>query len=183
MERNPYTSPYDTRTEYDPDQQVEQPVPESPEPLAEEARREDALVAGRAETPGSPEAETDPDNEPLDNRDALADPHPDPAHDILAAEADTIIPEQRTPEQGYPPADAVPVEDFEARWRDIKAGFVDDPRDSVAKADTMLDEAVSALAARRQALLDGWKNNDENDTEQLRLALREYHELFARLKG
>ncbi|GIH23901.1 hypothetical protein Aph01nite_22110 [Acrocarpospora phusangensis] len=97
--------------------------------------------------------------------------------DVLAPDAVTV-PEQRLPEDVYP-QDI----DFDARWHDIKAGFVDDPRDSVEKADALIDEAVSALAARRQALVDGWKNGDQNDTEQLRLALREYRSLFDKLKG
>ncbi|GAA0998498.1 hypothetical protein GCM10009555_097850 [Acrocarpospora macrocephala] len=191
MERNPYNSPYDTRHE--------EPVPESPELLNEEARREDAdgdlLVAGdrtdhdpdhnplntdesdhdRLDTDGldhnpvntDTRAET-PDTETPD--DALA-PHAETKDDLLAPEAVTI-PEQRSP------ADEI---DFDARWHDIKAGFVDDPRDSVEKADALIDEAVTALAARRQALVDSWKNH--NDTEQLRLALREYRSLFDKLKG
>ncbi|GAB1817661.1 hypothetical protein [Herbidospora sp. RD11066] len=73
--------------------------------------------------------------------------------------------------------------DFDERWRDIKAAFVDDPRESVEKADVLIDEALSALTGKRQSLVDQWKNSGTNDTEQLRLALREYRDLFDRLKG
>ncbi|WP_066361871.1 hypothetical protein [Herbidospora mongoliensis] len=73
--------------------------------------------------------------------------------------------------------------DFDERWRDIKAAFVDDPRESVEKADVLIDEALSALTSKRQSLVDQWKNSGSNDTEQLRLALREYRDLFDRLKG
>nr|WP_062330373.1 hypothetical protein [Herbidospora sakaeratensis] len=98
--------------------------------------------------------------------DAVDEAHRDTAGDLSDAEATTV--------------DDI---DFDDRWRDIKAAFVDDPRESVEKADALIDEAVSALAAQRQSLVDQWKNSGTNDTEQLRLALREYRNLFDRLKG
>jgi hypothetical protein len=271
MERNPYNSPYDTDTRRERD---EEPVPESPEPLAEEAHREgDRLVAGER-TPG--DAHDDPDatgdRDPLSDpfttseQDTLDDPHathkdrlndpdattdddrlndpyaagdqdrlndplatagqtdsdrlddqfgdgsrertdvhdgPGPVHQPVTADGtpltpalsdesdarfetpdDVLAPDSVTVPEQRVAGDVYPQEiDFDARWHDIKAGFVDDPRDSVEKADALIDEAVSALAARRQALVDGWKNGDQNDTEQLRLALREYRSLFDKLKG
>ncbi|WP_062355129.1 hypothetical protein [Herbidospora yilanensis] len=106
--------------------------------------------------------------------DAVDEAHRDTAGDLSDAEAATV--EDTTPS---PVGDI----DFDERWRDIKAAFVDDPRESVEKADALIDEAVSALAATRQSLVDQWKNSGTNDTEQLRLALREYRDLFDRLKG
>ncbi|WP_169945135.1 hypothetical protein [Microbispora sp. H11081] len=72
-------------------------------------------------------------------------------------------------------------EALEGRWREIKAGFVDDPRHSVEQADALVDEALSAFTTRRQALLDQWKDNERGDTEALRQALHEYHALLAQL--
>ncbi|GIH59212.1 hypothetical protein [Microbispora siamensis] len=72
-------------------------------------------------------------------------------------------------------------EALESRWREIKTGFVDDPRQSVEQADALVEEALSALTSRRQALLDQWKDNERGDTEALRLALHEYHALLAHL--
>lgn len=72
-------------------------------------------------------------------------------------------------------------EAFDSRWREIKTGFVDDPRQSVEQADALVEEALSALTSRRQALLDQWKDNEQGDTEALRLALHEYHALLAHL--
>ncbi|GIH50638.1 hypothetical protein SAMN05421833_12840 [Microbispora rosea] len=72
-------------------------------------------------------------------------------------------------------------EAFDSRWREIKTGFVDDPRQSVEQADALVEEALSALTSRRQALLDQWKENEQGDTEALRLALHEYHALLAHL--
>ncbi|GAA4556412.1 hypothetical protein [Planotetraspora kaengkrachanensis] len=73
--------------------------------------------------------------------------------------------------------------DFERSWREIKAGFVDDPRGSVEQADGLVEAAVAVFTGRRQSLLDKWKNSDQADTEALRLALREYHALLAQLTG
>ncbi|MEZ0071693.1 hypothetical protein [Planotetraspora sp. GP83] len=78
--------------------------------------------------------------------------------------------------------------DFDRRWHEIKAGFVDDPRSSVEQADALVEKAVALFTTRRQALLDRWKNNDQNDgdqndTEALRLALRDYYALLLQLTG
>ncbi|MFC4585686.1 hypothetical protein [Sphaerisporangium corydalis] len=73
--------------------------------------------------------------------------------------------------------------DYQQRWREVQAGFVDDPRDAVEQADQLVEEAVTALTTRRQALVDRWKNSDHGDTEQLRLALRDYRSLLQELVG
>ncbi|MEU0069375.1 hypothetical protein ABZ027_07510 [Streptomyces sp. NPDC006332] len=74
------------------------------------------------------------------------------------------------------------------------AGFVDGPRDSVAEADHVLEEAAArfteAVTQRRRTLRGAWHSTDgddggkpatSTDTEQLRLALRDYRELADRL--
>ena len=74
------------------------------------------------------------------------------------------------------------------------AGFVDGPRDSVAEADRVLEEAAArfteAVTQRRRTLRGAWQSTDgagagkpatSTDTEQLRLALRDYRELADRL--
>lgn len=72
------------------------------------------------------------------------------------------------------------------------AGFVDSPRDSVAEAAEVLDEAekqlLASLKERRTALRAGWQKNGDArdraaDTEQLRLTLRTYREVTERLLG
>ncbi|GCB49820.1 hypothetical protein [Streptomyces sp. NL15-2K] len=73
------------------------------------------------------------------------------------------------------------------------AGFVDGPRDAVEEADHVLEEAASrftdAVTQRRRTLRMSWqmaeggagKPATSADTEQLRLALRDYRELAERL--
>ncbi|MET8140387.1 hypothetical protein ABZU32_08775 [Sphaerisporangium sp. NPDC005288] len=75
------------------------------------------------------------------------------------------------------------AEDFERRWREVQVSFVDDPREAVERADGLVDEAVAAITSRKQALVDQWKDGDQNDTERLRLALRDYRSLLQDLVG
>ncbi|MGW1274686.1 hypothetical protein [Streptomyces sp. NPDC002491] len=88
------------------------------------------------------------------------------------------------------------------RMRHAVVGFVDGPRDAVAEADEVLEELAGhlteAVDRRRRALRGSWQQEggaakagggkDRGpavatavDTEQLRLALRDYRELTERL--
>ncbi|MEV0409079.1 hypothetical protein [Actinoallomurus sp. NPDC050550] len=73
---------------------------------------------------------------------------------------------------------------FETRWHEVKAGFVDDPRDSVRQAGSLCEEAVRALTAaldeQRRSLEQRWQGDDA-DTERLRITLRAYGDLLQRL--
>ncbi|KUN28695.1 hypothetical protein AQJ23_07095 [Streptomyces antibioticus] len=72
-------------------------------------------------------------------------------------------------------------------------GFVDGPRAAVEEADQVLEEVTSrftdAVAQRRRILRQSWQGAEHGDgkgagggdTEQLRLALRDYRELTERL--
>ncbi|HLS76305.1 MAG TPA: hypothetical protein VK083_05910 [Nocardia sp.] len=84
-------------------------------------------------------------------------------------------------ESALVPADA--ADRLRTRWREVQAHFVDDPRESVTRADELVGETVehltTLLAERRRALAAGWSGSAE--TEQLRTALRDYRTLFERL--
>nr|WP_225859151.1 hypothetical protein [Streptomyces albicerus] len=73
------------------------------------------------------------------------------------------------------------------RLQHAVAGFVDGPRDSVEEADQVLQEVAArftdAVTERRRTLRTSWQTTGEDkaDTEQLRLALRDYRELAERL--
>ena len=41
-------------------------------------------------------------------------------------------------------------EDFTSRWRDIQTSFVDEPRDSVEKADELVGDMMQRLATPQQ---------------------------------
>lgn len=64
--------------------------------------------------------------------------------------------------------------------------FVDSPRQAVEDADSAFDEVAThltdTLAERRRVLRASWQGQDtEAETEQLRLALRQYREITERL--
>jgi hypothetical protein len=63
------------------------------------------------------------------------------------------------------------------RWREVQAGFVDDPRESVRKADELASQALTALG---ESLRERWQSleGDGPDTERLRLALRRYRDFL-----
>ncbi|MBB5077479.1 hypothetical protein [Nonomuraea endophytica] len=65
------------------------------------------------------------------------------------------------------------------RWRDVQAGFVDDPRAAVERADDLLEELLRDVTRQAGEMRESWKS--QQDTEQLRLALREYRSVMERL--
>ncbi|MEU3334792.1 hypothetical protein ACWCQ1_22160 [Streptomyces sp. NPDC002144] len=81
---------------------------------------------------------------------------------------------------------------LELRLRQAVSGFVDEPRNAVREADQVVEEIAGrfaeAVTRRRRTLRSSWQDGDEArskgthpDTEQLRLALRDYRELAERL--
>lgn len=64
--------------------------------------------------------------------------------------------------------------------------FVDSPRQAVEEADTVFDDAAAqftnTLAVRHRVLRASWQDQDtDTQTEELRLALRQYREITERL--
>ncbi|MEU1160208.1 hypothetical protein ABZ372_05080 [Streptomyces sp. NPDC005921] len=74
---------------------------------------------------------------------------------------------------------------LERRLRHAVSGFVDEPRAAVEEADRAVEElgarVTEAVEQRRRTLRGSWRSGGEADTEQLRLALRDYRELADRL--
>src|ERR687895_1067928 len=83
--------------------------------------------------------------------------------------------------------DSGAADGFQARWRDVQFGFVDDPNTAVRQADELADEVVraftDALATHKRALEDRWRpqGDAQPDTERLRLIVRAYREFVDRL--
>jgi len=75
---------------------------------------------------------------------------------------------------------------FDQRWNEIQASFVDEPRQAVEQADSLVAELMQELASgfseTRSKLEKQW-DNDEGDvsTEDLRVALTRYRSFFNRL--
>jgi len=76
-------------------------------------------------------------------------------------------------------------EGFQSRWSDIQASFVDEPRQSVQQADSLVAEVMQRLAQgfsdERSRLEQQWDRGEDTDTEALRQALRRYRSFFDRL--
>ncbi|WP_433442319.1 hypothetical protein [Nonomuraea sp. CA-141351] len=127
---------------------------------APEAEHDASYRAPYAATGGDMLA--DPDQEPVASDEA-------PAH---AAPEDVVLFDQ-DPDQ------------VQARWRDLQTAFVDDPGEAVRRADGLVGEVVesltSSLTSRTDALRARWKDADASDTEQLRLALRDYRSVLESL--
>lgn len=74
---------------------------------------------------------------------------------------------------------------FVARWQEIQAGFVDEPRKAVQDADAlvtdMMQRLAETLAAEREQLEPRMGAGGDVSTEDLRQGLRRYRSLFERL--
>jgi hypothetical protein len=72
-----------------------------------------------------------------------------------------------------------------SKWDAVQVGFVDEPRQAVERADSLVAGAMKRLAeifAEERARLEGqWDRGDSVSTEELRLALRRYRAFFGRL--
>lgn len=121
----------------------------------------------------------------------LSGPEPDqlgpPA--VPASREDSLTPSESAQEQVMTPTDAPAGEDplltpeaesdLLHRWTEIQISFVENPRASVQDADALVQQITTTLLAsiqeRRSLLAAAWQWQDgQPDTEQLRLALRQY---------
>jgi hypothetical protein len=77
------------------------------------------------------------------------------------------------------------MQSMRARWKDIQAEFVDEPRTAVQDADALVAELMQRLAqmfaGERDQLESRWAGGDEVSTEDLRDGLRRYRSFFERL--
>jgi len=75
--------------------------------------------------------------------------------------------------------------ELRGRWHALQARFVDDPRETVADADSLVAELLQELARgfsdARSSLEQQWSRGDDVSTEDLRLTLQRYRSFFERL--
>lgn len=75
--------------------------------------------------------------------------------------------------------------EFRSRWDAIQSEFVDEPRGSVERADSLVAEVIKRLAEtfaeERSNLEAQWGRGEDVSTEGLRLVLRRYRSFFERL--
>ena len=109
---------------------------------------------------------------------------------VVEREVERTRPDARPADAAMPSRDAAllapdVVENLKARWTDIQAGFVDEPRRAVQQADGLVTEAIQGLAQsfgnERGRLEAQWDRGSDVSTEDLRLALQRYRAFFSRL--
>jgi hypothetical protein len=145
----------------------EEERPLSTADLAARAHDGDGAPAGERETRDSGQEGRSPRQDGGRRDDDVA-----PDEDTAPATAEPLFPKEKT--------DA-----FQGRWVDIQARFVDEPRQSVQDADSLVAELMQQLAdgfSRVRSDLEGqWDRGDAVSTEDLRVALQRYRAFFERL--
>jgi hypothetical protein len=146
------------------------------DPLVEHVRTVDPLAETAPDSDPLVEPDGDPLTEEAQDKDPLAEPVP-----AAVASADAVDAGQAGP-AGLGSADD--QERFTARWQEIQAGFVDEPRRAVQDADAlvvdMMDRLARMLASEREQL-ESLGETGKVSTEDLRQGLRRYRSLFERL--
>jgi len=76
-------------------------------------------------------------------------------------------------------------EELRSRWHALQARFVDEPRETVSEADSLVAELLRDLArsfdVARSGLESQWSSGEDVSTEELRLTLQRYRSFFERL--
>jgi hypothetical protein len=111
-----------------------------------------------------------------DDREVAATPSAAPRPQPAPARAD---------DQSAPLFASERAEELRSRWTSIQAGFVDEPKQTVQQADTLVAEVIQDLAKSfadaKSNLEQQWSRGNDASTEDLRLALRRYRSFFDRL--
>ncbi|SBT46567.1 hypothetical protein [Micromonospora auratinigra] len=150
-----------------------------------DATRDDAPEAGAAGYGSADPAMVDPDA-------STAAAGAGALGATAAAAKDGTLAGAARPTPGAVPADAATLfgpeaaQGFRDRWRDVQLRFVDDPKAAVGEAQSLVDEAMEALAAalrEQKSKLGGWQESGSADTEQLRVAVRGYRDFLDRVLG
>ena len=72
-----------------------------------------------------------------------------------------------------------------SRWENLQVSFVDEPLQSVERADQLINETINGLArgfsSQRERLERRWHRDQGVLTEDLRVAFRRYRSFFDRL--
>jgi hypothetical protein len=120
--------------------------------------------------------------------------HPERSRDVQQAIVDDrnrqtdpqVFATQKAPENSVAPL--VPddeLHNFRARWDQVQTSFVDEPRQAVEQADSLVANVVKRIAEQfsneRAKLEEQWAKGDNVSTEDLRQGLKRYRAFFDRL--
>lgn len=74
---------------------------------------------------------------------------------------------------------------FRSRWDSVQTSFVDEPREAVKQADSLVANVVQRIAeqfsAEREQLEKQWDSGSDVSTEDLRQEMKRYRSFFDRL--
>ncbi len=112
-------------------------------------------------------------------------PWPPDTHPTATQTEQASTPQPLNAEQTVPMFPQGELQNFRDKWSSIQTGFVDDPRDTVQQADSLVAEVRQRLAQvfadERSKLENQWEQGDSVSTEDLRVALQRYRSFFDRL--
>jgi hypothetical protein len=95
------------------------------------------------------------------------------------------VPTRLTPREATPLFPDDELHSFRAHWDRVQTSFVDEPRQAVEQADSLVANVVKRIAEQfsneRAQLEKQWDSGDNVSTEDLRQALRRYRWFFDRL--
>jgi hypothetical protein len=157
-----------------------------------EAQRTEAQQAGArrtdvqgTETPRTDAQRTDrTDAQRTDGTDAQRAEHQRTEHQRHDHERGEHRAEQRHADQRHTEpqrTDQRSIGKLEDEWQAVQYEFVDDPKSAVSKADALVTRALEELTTRHRSLTKQLEGNSDPQTEDLRLALHRYRELFKSL--
>ena len=111
------------------------------------------------------------------------DPRTEPTQPIpMPASAQKAAPPELPGERELP---AQRRDELRRDWLQIQGSFIDEPGESVRKADFLVKQLLASVSERfeaaRRDLEHEWGKGAETSTESLRLALQRYRALFERL--
>jgi hypothetical protein len=167
-----------TDEQYDPGTDTQAPVEDEPEPTR---FREHDAVDDDTDDPEPELVETNELDEPTE-----PEPAGPPERDEAAAVDRT--PESDARQRLAPVGPDIALDprtgSYEDRWSAIQAGFIDDPRRTVESASALVaeiwGETVRAITDERDGVDDRWQNT-ESSTDDLRMAMQDYRDMYARL--
>lgn len=109
----------------------------------------------------------------------------DDADEPLARERDDSAADSSSGQTLEPLFDERTANELRDRWHALQANFVDDPRETVNDADSLVAELLQQLAQgfneARSGLEEQWNRGDDASTEDLRVTLQRYRSFFERL--
>lgn len=105
--------------------------------------------------------------------------------DLVTDDADAPISRDEGGERLEPLFDPGREQQLRDRWRSLQAQFVDEPRETVSEADSLVAELLRDLAktfdSARSKLEGQWSSGEDVSTEDLRITLQRYRSFFERL--